>query len=1053
MSESRQPCVTRAMVCAIGLGRPGPACHFLAMFLFSANHQLRLEPYMNLTKLYSRLFPASRSSRMKKRRLNMGERLETRDLMAVAPLKDINLATANSGPTGIFEWHGSAYFAASNGQVGNELWKSDGTANGTRLIKDIEPGFAWSSPGNFTAVEDILFFTADGPEGLELWKTDGTEAGTMIVKDIMPGTGGSDPRSLVAVDGLLFFTANTGFAGTGRELWVSDGTEAGTHLVKDVRPGGASSTLAGPGLVFEWHDRAYFAADDGQHGMELWTSDGTEQGTTMVKDIYAGAVGTWAGLGRFSATNFTPGHNVFYFTATAPGSGFELWKSDGTEAGTMLVKDLSPGPAGSFIPRMTMVKNTLYFSAITDNGTGEELWKSDGTAAGTVMVKDINPGAGSSQPSMLKAVGGTLFFAANDGTHGIELWSSDGTSAGTKMVADVRTGAGSSAPRDLFEAYGDVYFTAYDEAHGRELWTYDRGTKVARLVEDVFVGATSGASEIANPLVKLSGRLLFAATDPMYGTELWTTHGSDGSRGSNTGAHILKDINSIGESSLPGDFVELNGKLLFSAVNSNTGTELWATDGTPSGTQLLYDARPGLPSGSVASLVRAGNYVYFTAYNSASEYGLWKTDGTTAGTEFIKRFSSGLTQMTAAGDKLFFAMSSPGMGNELWMSDGTAEGTHLVKDINPGGSDSFPTKLVSFNGALYFAATNSVGTELWKSDGTDAGTVLVKDIAPGTGSSSPTSLSVVNGSLYFVARTTETGYELWQSDGTSDGTQLVKDILPGSGDGLQSFNLKYATVLGGRIYFVANDGVSGTELWVTDGTGAGTSLVKDINPGASSSSPDIMIRFQDKIYFSAITATHGRELWVSDGTSDGTMLLKDINLGTSNGTPYGFTQFDGRLYFGATTATAGSELWSTDGTADGTSLVADIQAGTGNSSPQNLRAFQGSLFFVANDGQIGSEIWKLTPGQATPSSSPGNRSESHSDHGARNKNADRQPNAADWLWANWSVNDQLPRLRAPDDKAVLIAARSSPRNGAPSPYDPEQSWSDLADWAALDGDL
>jgi ELWxxDGT repeat protein len=134
---------------------------------------------------------------------------------------------------------GTLFFSASDGNTGNELWKSDGTIGGTVLVRDIRPaafGVLRLLPSPSANVNGTLFFAAiDGTRGYELWKSDGTSTGTVLVKDIRPGLFGSYPYSLTNVGGRLFFIADNGT--NGRELWISDGTSTGTVLVKDINQG------------------------------------------------------------------------------------------------------------------------------------------------------------------------------------------------------------------------------------------------------------------------------------------------------------------------------------------------------------------------------------------------------------------------------------------------------------------------------------------------------------------------------------------------------------------------------------------------------------------------------------------------------------------------------------------------------------------------------------------------------------------------------------------------------------------------------------------------
>ena len=211
------------------------------------------------------------------------------------------------------------------------------------------------------------------------------------------------------------------------ELWKSDGTAAGTTIVKHLRS---------PFFLTNVNGTLFFAADDGTHGMELWKSDGSDAGTVLVKDIVPGS---GSGISTFIPGAFANVSGTLFFVAqngtTNFVPNFELWKSDGTAAGTVMV-------ANDVFPELlTNIGGTLFFA-------GGELWKSDGTAAGTVMVKDINPGVNGSLASNFTDVNGTVFFAATDGIHGLELWKSDGTDAGTTMVKDINPNSefGSAEP-------------------------------------------------------------------------------------------------------------------------------------------------------------------------------------------------------------------------------------------------------------------------------------------------------------------------------------------------------------------------------------------------------------------------------------------------------------------------------------------------------------------------------------------------------------------------------------------------------------------------------
>ena len=473
------------------------------------------------------------------------------------------------------------------------------------LVKDIFPGSQGSFPLSLTNINGTLFFSAnfsgDGVtfDGRELWKSDGTAAGTVLVKDIRPGTMSSleeeFPTTFVTVGGTFFFRADDGI--NGRELWKSDGTAAGTVLVKNINPGccdtfgnGFNSSPGGvPPEFTDVSGTLFFSASDGTAGRELWKSDGTAAGTVLVKDIQPGTFP--GGQLRNGLPQFLTNLNgTLVFGADDGINGRELWKSDGTGAGTVLLKDINPG-AGSAVPFETSpfesgptsffnnVNGMLFFRA-DDGTTGRELWKSDGTAAGTVRVKDINPGTPGSAPQFLTDMNGTLFFGADDGTTGIELWKSDGTAAGTVRVKDVNPGLAGSGLRFLTDMNGTLFFRADDGSHGRELWQSDGTEAGTVLVQDIWPGPDSALPLEAAPtnfLANVNGTLFFHANDGTNGAELWKTEGGGG------GGLPAADL-SLTKADSP-DPVTVGGTLTYTLTVANAGpgdaSDVTVTDNLP----------------------------------------------------------------------------------------------------------------------------------------------------------------------------------------------------------------------------------------------------------------------------------------------------------------------------------------------------------------------------------------------------------------------------------------------------------------------------------------
>lgn len=414
-------------------------------------------------------------------------------------LKDIYTGTGNGYPANFVRMGSNVYFRADNASYGFEIWKTDGTTAGTTILKDVNPGTADGVKTTLTfdivASNGIIFMPLDdGIFGRELWVSDGTNLGTSRLLDTYAGSFGSinaagDPKEMTPFgSGILFSTyeydlvTNTG---SGRELWYSDGTLGGTSRIMDIHPNAGSSNPANFLVV---GSKAYFSADDGTNGIELWVTDGTPGGTMMIKDINPTA------LSGSSPSNLVRVGNEIFFYADDGTHGKELWKTDGTPAGTVMVKDIHPGSSGSEVAPPGKAKNAVAFNGklifvANEPSYGQELWQSDGTPAGTVLLKDVYPGAVSSFASYFEVINGRLFFYANDGIHGYELWGSNGSGPGTKMVEDINPGASSSSANSFLNIGTDLIFLADNGSTGQELFSLDL-TTVSLPVELVEFSAT-----------------------------------------------------------------------------------------------------------------------------------------------------------------------------------------------------------------------------------------------------------------------------------------------------------------------------------------------------------------------------------------------------------------------------------------------------------------------------------------------------------------------------------------------------------------------------------
>lgn len=399
---------------------------------------------------------------------------------------------------------------------------------------------------------------------------------------------------------------------------------------------------------------------------------------------------------------------------------------------------------------------------------------------------------------------------------------------------------------------------------------------------------------------------------------------------------------------------ELDGWLYTGADDGTNGTELWRTNGIIS--ELVKDIVAGPVGSYPGGFTTFQGYVYFAARTSANHYALWRTDGTAAHTELVKELgpaaeTTNIQNMTVSGDTLYFVGHDPVHANEVWRSDGTPENTRLIKDIISTDVGDAPRNLTAFDGALYFTVDDGVhGTELWRTDGidgTEAHTKMVKDInSTGANSSSPYYLTPAGSYLYFTADDGTHGYELWRTDGTEANTAMVKDLGPATTIyGLKAFN--------GSIYMSADDGVYGMALWRSDGTAATTNLIKGTDPlNDEGSGPYNFTVVGNWLYYSNWDSTHFTELWRTDGTTANTTLVSDIRPGTAGSNPSNLVAIGDALYF---TADSGTGIKLYRATIDG-SLTSSTITGSNLAYSPIYASLGGRLFIPFTSDETGEEF-------------------------------------------------------------------------------------------------
>jgi uncharacterized delta-60 repeat protein len=902
--------------------------------------------------------------------VSVAEALETRRLLAVSLVKDINLDGEGGTPQETVEAGGRLFFSAWDRAHGNELWVSDGSQEGTRLLADLVPGPGSSGPSRLTPAGGKVYFATatEGDSTGGLWVTDGTAQGTRRLTVLQP------LGAMFEAGGLLFFQANSpglpGLPAVGGELYVSDGTEAGTRLVKDITPGAGGTFLP---TAFERNNRLLFAVGSGPQA-GLWITDGTDAGTFRVHDVIPGrhsgeSSPSWAlGPGGFA-----------YFAGSTPEHGIELWRTDGTPAGTSRLTDLQPGSASSTPVGLSFLNGRLYFHTLEPGWASGKLWSTDGTAAGTTLVKVID--APGSIPSAIvqPRPGGPALFVA-----GSTLWRTDGTEAGTSIVHQhPQWGFAHSAVASGGWFYYNIY--TYRSGFGeQELWRSD-GTAANTQRVNASLPSPPPYPLGPAPVLDFRGDVFFTGSPAgTYDHELMRLPPD------RLTPDVIQTNAAQPYSSSPERFFAARDRVYFLTRPNGYGSyKLWCTDGTEAGTVQVFDTgydpyMGGIPNWGADAF---GNSIVFSIGPR-----VWLAGPAPGSQRLIAENdveTNGMSAPTVAGNRIFFSSYDPAEFRQgvykmrLWVSEGG--GPARVIRTDAGGADfsfGFGARPVAVGNILYFPGQDSEGNvELWRSDGTSAGTYRVKDLLPAgvnpTAGSWPEALTNVNGTVYFTALDGPFDPQgggirrLYKTDGNEAGTVRVSDTLRVFGEypnGLPS--------IGSTVYLNAVDEADpqarGGELYRTDGTAAGTRLVADVVPGPGGISPLQMTVAGSRLFFVGWDA--GYKLYASDGTEAGTRMLADsLGYAVTDQTyplsgPYGLTAAGDKLYFVASDGSRGAEVWRSDGTPQGTAIVRDLNPGRAHGafwqvsfnsiSLTTLAPLGDAVIFSGSDGQRGAEVWK-----------------------------------------------------------------------------------------------
>lgn len=826
-------------------------------------------------------------------------------------------------------------FDAEDSVHGWELWRTNGTAEGTYLVKDINPGRGSSNITAMTTWAGEAYMIAYSNNGFDLWKSDGTPEGTVSLGGNLKFASRFDINRVK----LLPFEAGILFSGNDEtsRLWVYQKKSGFRPFTSIVSPW---SFIYWPACAMG--DEVILRGEGG-----LWRTDGTEAGTYPLEVALPDHPDRTAFVHRCGLDD------DLYFTAQDPET-FEtvLGRLVGSDEAPELILDTvreSAKVALSLIEIVSQFQNALlvYFEEAELLEKGLALVNLD---SGTTEILNLDMNSGYRPLEVLRLEQSAMVAQIRESfPPAAPIYLIDNSGNPSVIGEEIR-----------FAAYqarlGEVgFFTGATQDQGNFLWRCTPGeSQLTSLASGFRYGFADDAPwrAFAGSLFRAGDRIVFRdSTLPRYFSDLRSADTTDSS--AEVFASTYSPVDGSDPRPIGGDrqisfavaelgdgfrnvqvigrddpnspvTVDPGRKPLFrtseQAIKVDEDTwlvalsdRLWVTDGTPGGSREIW--RPSRES----SLHRGFRYwdpggstilVFEERVIGGTDFVLFSFRAEIEELEEFFRFPIGYTTRlqiapTAVNGQFVFALPTSETGIELWKTDGTTEGTVLLKDINPGEESSWPTLFFAFAGQMCFVAAEKAGDwEIWCSDGTADGTSRLSDINPGDGRYGVRPL-VQDGTLW-VNRTTSSGEDDWFKFNGPD--QFVEAAFFEGPDRLCT-NTEIDP--GAQLINLDLDTNRGREPYVVNCIAGTVRLAADVEPGPGGSDPASIVTVGELSFFSATRKDVGRELFYFDAKTGLAKLMSDIRAGEASSSPEWLLETNGELLLSADATGSNRELWGT----------------------------------------------------------------------------------------------------------------------------------------------